>query len=82
MTSTILIILFCVLPGISLITLLVSLCLLLAAKAANKQEPGTYTQKQIQRYRLAATVSGIVTGVFAGIILGLFGLLYMAVAYM
>lgn len=82
MTSTILILFFVLLPCISLITTIISLCLFWGAKSENKSKPGSYTDVQIMRYKLIAIVSAVITGAFALIILGVVGLLYMAVAFM
>ena len=82
MMSTLIIVLFFAVPAISAIVLLVSLARFFAAKVANKEQPGTYTEKQIKRYKLIAILSGIVTGAFVLIFLGMMGLLFLAVAFM
>lgn len=80
--STFFVILFFAVPAISSIILLVSLSLFFGAKADNKKHPGCHAEKQIKRYKLVAIVSGIVTGAFVLIFLGMIGLLYLAVAFM
>lgn len=80
--SSLIIVLFFAVPAVSAIVLIVSLSLYWAAKIANKETSGTYTEKQVNRYKLIATLSGIVTGAFVLIFLGMIGLLYLAVAFM
>lgn len=75
-------ILFLSIPAVAAVLLVVSLILSFSAKADNKKNPGTYTEKQLRRYKLTATVSGVITAAFGIIILGMVGLLYLAVAFM
>lgn len=75
-------ILFFAVPIITLICFAVSLFRYLHAKKVNKKIPDTFSTEEIKNRKILLIVFSTITGVFAAIVLGFIGLLFMAVAFM
>ncbi len=69
-------------PAIAACLLFTYALLLSQAKSDNKKNPGSHTEKELRHYKRGVVICGIITGVFVLILLGLVGLLAMAVMFM
>ncbi len=75
-------ILFFGIPAALVILTGVSIYRFVSAKKKNRQEPGTFSEEEIRKRKIAMIVLCVMTGVLAAIVIGLIALLFMAVAYM
>lgn len=82
MTGSFISVLLFAVPIGSIIFFVVSLVLFLTARSANKENPGTYNESQINTRRVLLIVSSILAFVVISAIITIISLLYMAVAYM
>ena len=75
-------ILFYAIP-IGLIALLVFVCKRYrSAKRQNEAAPGTFTDKEIKKRKVAMIVVTVIVGAILTVVLGFTALLYLAVAFM
>lgn len=82
MTGAFISVLLFAVPIGSIIFFVVSLVLFLSARSANKENPGTYTESQINTRKVLLIVSSILAFVVVSVVITIISLLYMAVAYM
>lgn len=75
-------ILFFGIPALLVILTGVSIYRFVSAKKKNRQAPGTFSEEEIRKRKIAMIVLSVITGVLAVIVIGLIVLLFMAVAYM
>ncbi len=69
-------------PAIAACLLFTYALLLSQAKADNKKNPGAHSETELRHYKRGVIICSIITGVFVLILLGLVGLLAMAVMFM
>ena len=74
--------LFFAVPIISFIFFAGCLISFIAAKNKNKRDPDSYSDAEMKNKRNLLTISSVIFGFFATVIIVLIALLYTAVAYM
>ncbi|MBQ8642809.1 MAG: hypothetical protein IJ480_11405 [Clostridia bacterium] len=74
--------LYYIIPAGAVLFFIISLICYCTAGHTNKRKPGTYTDRQMKNRRICLIVSAVIAGVLALVVLGFFGLLLMAVAFM
>ena len=52
------------------------------AQEANNENPGTYSDEQIKKFKAAMTASAVIAGFLSVVVIGIVVLLFTSVAYM
>ncbi len=73
---------FFAIPIFALLVFALSLHSYVSAKNKNKTEPGTFSDEELKKRKTTMIVSAVVAGVLVAIVMGLMGLLVIAVANM
>lgn len=69
-------------PLAAIVFFVVSVYRYVKAKRANKRQPGTFSEEEVNSRKLCMIVSSVIMGILVLIVVGLAVLLFMAVAYM
>ncbi len=74
--------LFFALPVAVPVFLIVSICMYVYAKRANKKQPGTFSPEQLRTRRIVMIIAAAVSGVLLAVAIGFVILMFLAIAYM